>query len=131
MNPEIQNKLLEVITSAQRVGGDVYEYVQREAPKLAEEVVVSAGIDASGMIILCGIGIAVSVVVARWCKKSWDADGAKDCYADAPGYVMGIVLSILLAGVCASRGADSIQTVIKCKYAPRIVFIQEISKLLK
>lgn len=39
MKDQLQNKLVEILSSAQSVGTDAYEFVKAQASQLAEEVV--------------------------------------------------------------------------------------------
>lgn len=128
MTPEIKTKLLEIITSAQQVGGDIYAYVQREAPELAREVVVSAGIDAVGDFAWRSLAAIAFISAAVWCGRGYKKTNRSDF--DGPGYIMGLVLSVGAAIITIACSVGDVKTLVKCKYAPRIVFLQQVSKLI-
>jgi hypothetical protein len=127
MTPEIKTKLLEIITSAQQVGGDIYAYVQREAPELAREVVVSAGIDAAGELTWHSLAAMALIAAAVWCGREYKNIKRDE---DGTGYFMGIVLTSVAAVIAIGCLIGDVQVLIKCKYAPRIVFLQQVSKLI-
>lgn len=129
MNAEIQSKLLEVITSAQQVGGDIYAYVQREAPELAREVVVSAAIDAVGNFTWRSLVAIALIAAAVWCGRAYKNMKPDDW--NAPGYISGLVSTSVAAAIAISCALGDVQVLIKCKYTPRIVFLKEVSSIAK
>lgn len=121
----IETKLIEIISSAQAVGADVYAVVQREAPELAREVVLSVGIEAASYVVIwTGVTLVTGIIFLKALKK-YDND------ADQPPVMLSgtlFVISLLIALlVTLSQGPD----ILKSIFTPRVVFMQEISKLIK
>lgn len=126
MNDELKSKLLEMLTAAQKAGSDAYDYVKREAPELAREVVL-------WRVVECAMWLAAGLVllgVAAWLghtiKTQWDKwDGF-----DARVGIYPILLSFcLIAG--SVTVAINTTDILKAHYAPRVFFLMSCKELLK
>lgn len=125
----IHAKLVEIITSAQSVGADVYAVVQREAPELAREIVLARMVQSSVEMFAACIAAVTSVLVVRWAigiaKKDDESEGVQ---------VIAVVSGLVAAGVIAISIPNSVSKsimLLKCIITPRIVFIEEVGRLLK
>lgn len=126
MNPEIKSKLLEIITSAQATATDAYTLVKTQAPELAREVVLARGIDVGvGITFYTACGV-ISIISARqafkhMADKSFESDG-KAFFTGFLAFMFGIAFVPLGLNVVAF---------LQCIFTPRVVFLQEVAKLLK
>lgn len=132
MNDQLQNKLTEVLTSAQAVGADAYEFVKAQAPVLAEEIikwrVVELYMNAACSLLAVIAGLILCPLCV-WCYRRQ----AKSNDIDGPFLGMlassVCIVAFLIVGSC--QLASSSKSLIQAKVAPRVFFIQTCSELLK
>ena len=129
MNDELKSKLLEILTAAQKAGGDAYDYVKREAPELAREVVLWNVVEcamwlAAGLVLLgvaAWLGHTIKTQWAKWTK--WDD-------FDPQAAIYPVLLSFcLIAG--SVTVAINTTYLLKAHYAPRVFFLMSCKELLK
>lgn len=126
MNDELKSKLLEILTAAQKAGGDAYDYVKREAPELAREVVLCNVVE-------CAVWLAAGLVllgVAAWLGHTMKTQWAKwNCFNDR------VIIYPTLLSVCLITGSIAVAinttALLKAHYAPRVFFLMSCKELLK
>lgn len=127
-NNIIETKLIEIISSAQAVGADVYAVVQREAPELAREVVLGVAIESASYVVIWGVIVLVLNTIARKVQKKYP----QDKYGEPQGptmtaYTISACAFLIFTAVCIKQTP----TILKSIFTPRVVFMQELGKLSK
>lgn len=123
MKPELTPELMDWLKGAAEKSA---EFVQREAPLLAGEIVAwhywsSVYLAVIfGMAAMAVIGIGLSIMVASF-KGSGDGDG---CF-------LGLVIALLGVIVGCAGVGDNTYEACKAKVAPRVVILEAIQKASK
>lgn len=129
MNEELQNKLVEYLDRIEhgaKVGGD---FIASEAPLFVNEllvwtfwghvfVAVFAAVTISAM-------LAVIVAIARKSSRCETGNGEEVCFLSA------FILGILLLAIPTPAFFVHTYRAVKTKVAPRVVIVEELSKLSK
>lgn len=126
MNDELKSKLLEILTAAQKAGGDAYDYVKREAPDLAREVVLWNVVECAMWLVAGLVLLGVAAWLGHTIKTQWDKwDGF-----DARVGIYPILLSfcLILGSISVAINTTAL---LQAHYAPRVFFLMSCKELLK
>lgn len=127
-NNIIETKLIEIISSAQAVGADVYAVVQREAPELAREVVLGVAIESASYVVIWGVIITILSIASFVITKKYPKDRYDEPHgATVASWKVTACALIVFGGVCISQTP----IILKSIFTPRVVFMQELGKLTK
>lgn len=130
MKDQLQSKLIEILSSAQAVGADAYEFVKQQAPQLAEEVVKWRLVEEWSTLIACLLvvlaGIIAAFVFNRKVSKWEKVEGYGEMHPARVGNMFLILLFIPLSFI-----GPSAKLIVQAKVAPRVFFIKACSDLIR
>ena len=127
MNDELKSKLLEILTAAQKAGGDAYDYVKREAPELAREMVLWNVVDCAVALVFGLLALVAAGWIWRQLKSNWEQwesryDGRSIGY---PLLLAGALIIGVIVTYCNTIA------LLQAHYAPRVFFFMSCKELLK
>lgn len=133
MKEQLQSKLVEILTSAQAVGGDAYEYVKSQAPLLVEEIIKwrLVGLWADVIFSLMSVVAILAGLygVHRFAKVF--ENNENDLFHRSVHPIRICFVFSLFIFMPLSTLKESVTDIFKCHYAPRIFFIQSCKELVK
>lgn len=133
MKDQLQSKLVEILSSAQSVGTDAYEFVKAQAPQLAEEVVrwrlVEEWMELTLLLGFMLAAVAASIVGQFKISKMENEPGPVRGEWH-PARMMHIVTAFVFLMAIGSASLRA-KLIIQAKVAPRVFFIKACSDLLK
>lgn len=133
MKDQLQSKLVEILSSAQSVSTDAYEFVKAQAPQLAEEVVRWRLVEEwMALTLLLGFmlaAVAASIVGQFKISKIENEPGPLRGEWH-PARMLHIVTAFVLL-MASGPAYSSVKLIIQAKVAPRVFFINACSDLLR
>ncbi len=122
MKTELQDKLVEILTSIQTAAGKTADFALEQLPDIAQQYVLYARV--MGTLNLTLLGIVI--VLLLWGIRAYEKKSLNTEYAGV-GYIFGGCTTI---GLCVVW-AINLQSVIFVWLAPKVWLLKELANLIK
>ena len=129
MNEEVQQKLIEYLESLESTAKSASDFVITEAPIVAQELVAWTFWENTIWAVICVAAIATIGIIA---KVLWGFAGSFEKEIDQTGArVMTVALSIIVSVILFAEAIIKSLAAIKACVAPRLIIIEEVTKLIQ